>query len=115
MDGETALTYVRSRHGSNGEGSDFARSRRQQKVILAVKDKVFSAGTILNPARIGRILETLDANLATNLSTWELLRLADTFKDFDQTKLKSYVLDSSESSPLYATSLNGAYVLLPRN
>jgi len=115
MDGSTALKYVRSRHGSNGEGSDFARSRRQQKVLLAVKDKVFSASTYLNPGRISSVLEAMRENIATNLSTWEILRLADEFKDFDQTKMKSYVLDSSESSPLYATSLNGAYVLLPKN
>ncbi len=33
MDGETALKYVRSRKGTNGEGTDFARSKRQQKMI----------------------------------------------------------------------------------
>ena len=45
MDGETALVFARSRHGNNGEGSDFARSRRQQKILLSVKDKVFAAST----------------------------------------------------------------------
>lgn len=115
MDGTTALKYVRSRHGSNGEGSDFARSRRQQKVLLAVKDKVFSASTLLNPGRITSILDTLKGNIATDFDTWELLRLANAFKDFDASKMTSYVLDSSPSSPLYATSLNGAYVLLPKN
>jgi LCP family protein required for cell wall assembly len=115
LDGETALKYVRSRHGTNGEGSDFARSRRQQKVILAVKDKIFSVETAVNPARISSILGTLNDNIASNLTMWELLRLADAFKSFDQNNLKSYVLDASETSPLYATSLNGAYVLLPRN
>jgi len=32
MDGDIALKYARSRHSmDNGEGSDFARARRQQK------------------------------------------------------------------------------------
>ena len=35
MDGETALEYVRSRHAEGPEGSDFARSKRQEKVISA--------------------------------------------------------------------------------
>ena len=35
MNGDTALKFSRSRHGTNGEGSDFARSARQQKIILA--------------------------------------------------------------------------------
>lgn len=115
MDGETALKYVRSRHGSNGEGSDFARSRRQQKVIAAVKEKVLTAGTLLNPSRLSRMMDTLKDNIATNLTAWEILQLASKFKDVDTSKLSTTVLDSSEESPLYATSLNGAYVLLPKN
>lgn len=115
MDGTTALNYVRSRHGSNGEASDFARSRRQQKVIVAVKEKVFSAQTLLNPARLNEIRQTLAANINTNLETWELLRLASALRDFDAKNIRSRVLDASETSPLYATSLNGAYVLLPKS
>ncbi len=41
MDGMTALKYARSRH-SLQDGTDFGRARRQQKVIEAVKNKVFS-------------------------------------------------------------------------
>ncbi len=115
LDGATALKYVRSRHGNNGEGSDFERAKRQQKVIAAVKEKMMSSGTLLNPARIARIMETLQDNVATNISAWELLRLAGKLKDVDTTKIVSRVLDSSNESPLYATSLNGAYVLLPKN
>ena len=37
MNGATALIYARSRHGNNGQGSDFARSRRQQQIIVALK------------------------------------------------------------------------------
>ncbi len=115
MDGETALNYVRSRHGTNGEASDFARSRRQQKVIVAVKEKVFSAQTLLNPARLNEMRQTLQANINTNFETWELIRFANALKDFDASTIRSRVLDASETSPLYATSLNGAYVLLPKN
>src|SRR3990167_9409715 len=45
MDGAVALKFVRSRHGTGGEGSDFARSARQQKVILAFRQKVLSTET----------------------------------------------------------------------
>jgi LCP family protein required for cell wall assembly len=114
MDGATALKFVRSRHGTNGEASDFARSRRQQKVLLAVKDKLLSASTLLNPGRINEALETLQANIATNLTAWEVLRLAQEFKRIDSSRITAEVLDASPDSPLYATSLNGAYVLLPK-
>jgi len=115
LDGATALKYVRSRHGNNGEGSDFERAKRQQKVIAGVKEKMMSSGTLLNPARLANIMDTLKDNVATNISAWELLRLAGKLKDVDTTKIVSRVLDSSTESPLYATSLNGAYVLLPKN
>jgi len=115
MDGATALKYVRSRHGNNGESSDFARSRRQQKVIAAAKDKIFSASTFLNPARLNRLFETLADNINTNLSTWEIIRLGAQLKNLDAKQIANHVLDTAPSSPFYATSLNGAYVILPKN
>ncbi len=115
LDGVTALKFARSRHGNNGEGSDFARSKRQQKIILAAKDKILSASTLLNPSRITKMMETLQANIATNLDVWEILRLAKELKDMSSSEITHHVIDASESSPLYATVVNGAYVLLPKN
>ncbi|MBI4435171.1 LCP family protein [Candidatus Uhrbacteria bacterium] len=115
MDGKTALKFARSRHGNNGEGSDFARSERQQKIILAVKDKVLSASTFLNPSRISKMMDALKDNIATNLDVWEIVRLAGDLKDMSASKIVNHVVDASDASPLYATVLNGAYVLLPKN
>ncbi|MFA4845517.1 MAG: LCP family protein [Patescibacteria group bacterium] len=115
MEGETALKFVRSRHGNNGEGSDFARSKRQQKVILAVKDTVLSASTFLNPTRISKMMNALENNIATNLDAWEIVRLAKELKNLDTSSITNHVIDASDSSPLYATVLNGAYLLLPKN
>ncbi len=115
MDGRTALKFARSRHGNSGEGSDFARSKRQQKIILAVKDKVLSASTFLNPSRISKMMDTLKANISTNLDVWEIVRLAGEFKNVSASEITNHVIDASDASPLYATVLNGAYVLLPKN
>lgn len=115
MNGDTALKYVRSRHGNNGESSDFARSRRQAQVIKAVKEQVLSASTFLSPTKLSKIYETLDENIATNLSTWELLRFVSLAKDLDTENITHHVLDASAESPLYQTNLGGAYVLLPKN
>ncbi|MEK7619630.1 MAG: LCP family protein [Patescibacteria group bacterium] len=115
MDGRTALKFARSRHGNSGDGSDFARSKRQQKIILAVKDKVLSASTFLNPSRISKMMDTLKANISTNLDVWEIVRLAGEFKNVSASEITNHVIDASDASPLYATVLNGAYVLLPKN
>lgn len=119
MNGDTALEYVRSRHGNNGEGSDFARSRRQQKVILALKDKLVSFDTLLNPSRVASVLETLQSHVVTNMELWEIVALAKDLRHVDQSTMVHRVLDDSPEGPLYATSItvaNGdaAYVLLPR-
>ena len=64
MDGETALKYTRSRHSQqNGEGSDYARARRQQKVMDAFKDVLLSTETLLNPTKIMALLSSVQDNL----------------------------------------------------
>lgn len=40
LDGEQALKFIRSRHGDNGEGNDYARSVRQQLLLTALSEKV---------------------------------------------------------------------------
>jgi len=118
MSGDTALEYVRSRHGNNGEGSDFMRSRRQQKVILALKEKVVSFDTLLNPSRIASILETLEHHVITDMGLWEIVKLAKLMRDVDGDDLSRFVLDDNPEGPLYASTVplpdGDAYVLLPR-
>jgi len=115
MDGKTALKFVRSRHGSNGEASDFARSRRQQKALMAVKDKLFSVSTIFNPLRINELFSAIRENVATNIEPWELLRIANAAASLDKSAMITRVLDASPSAPLYSTIVNGGYVLLPKD
>ena len=118
MNGDTALEYARSRHGNNGEGSDFARSRRQQKVLLALKDKLVSFDTLLNPSRVASVLETLQSHVVTDMELWEIVALAKDMRHVDQSTMVHRVLDDNPEGPLYATTVtvsNGdAYVLLPR-
>jgi polyisoprenyl-teichoic acid--peptidoglycan teichoic acid transferase len=46
LDGRRTLAYVRSRHGPNN--SDFVRARRQQQVILALRDKINDPQVLAN-------------------------------------------------------------------
>ncbi len=65
MNGKQALIFARSRHGDNGEGSDFARSHRQQLIIAALKEKVVSIGGIGN---LPNLLNALGDHVRTDLS-----------------------------------------------
>ncbi|NMB56740.1 hypothetical protein GYA19_02265 [Candidatus Beckwithbacteria bacterium] len=58
MDGTTALKFVRSRHSEGEEGTDFARSQRQQKVMEAIKDKLISTEIIFNPKKLIELKNT---------------------------------------------------------
>jgi LCP family protein required for cell wall assembly len=61
LEGENALAYVRQRHGlPNG---DFDRIQRQQNFIRAVIAKLLSKGTLLNPIRLSKAVNTLTAQL----------------------------------------------------
>ncbi|HEX5430041.1 MAG TPA: LCP family protein [Patescibacteria group bacterium] len=92
MDGRTALIFARSRHGTNGEGSDFARSERQKKVILAMKDKLLGLN-ITNIATLNSLLSDFTSNFKTNLEPYELLRLADIAKNISGANVYSLSLE----------------------
>ncbi len=116
MDGDTALKYVRSRHSlMNNEGSDFARSKRQQKVLVAVKEKVLSPSFLLNPQKINEVLATISENLSTNLQVWEMVRLATLGRSIEISNAAHLVLDDSPESFLTSETIDGAYVLVPRS
>ncbi|MCD4685329.1 MAG: LCP family protein [Anaerolineae bacterium] len=82
LDGATALKYARSRHGSD----DIDRSRRQQQVILAVRDQVLTANKIPELApRAFDIWAELDDGINTGLSLDQVLQLAWWAKDIPST------------------------------
>ncbi|MCF6276771.1 MAG: LCP family protein [Candidatus Magasanikbacteria bacterium] len=116
MNGETALEYSRSRHGNNGEGSDFARARRQQQVILALKEKVFSFSTLANPLKIYNIIKTLDRHITTNMEFADIVTFMKVIKeDLDTKNIKTFVLDNSPNGYLKnIVGANGAYMLQPK-
>lgn len=113
MDGETALKYVRSRHGSNGEGSDFSRSKRQQQIILAIRDKVLSRGVLASPTKLLKSWQTLKEHVDTNMEPWELLRLATIVRETDPEKVVRKSLEPEPLGPLTSRLIDDAFVLLP--
>ncbi len=115
MDGARALQYARSRHGNNGEGSDFARSRRQQKIIMAVKNKLKSWKIFLNPNKLYKIFDAVKDNIQTNVATWEIPEIINVAKDIDFETVKNYVIDDSAGGLLKPTiTEGGAFVLVPK-
>jgi len=116
MDGSLALKYARSRHGVGAEGSDFARAKRQQLILEAVKEKLLSTSTLLNPSKILGIMGQFKEHIDTNISVSDMLALWDAYKNVDHANLINKVIDNSAGSLLVdQTGLDGAYLLVPRS
>lgn len=115
MNGTTALEFARSRHGTNGEGSDFARSKRQQKILLAVKDRILSSNVLLNPVTINKLVGELGDNVDTNVESWELWSFADLARRINTEQITRTALSADPDGVLVeGTSAGGAYILSPR-
>ena len=116
MNGDQALKYARSRHGTNGEGSDFARARRQQIILYATKQKMLSFGTLTNPKKISDILGSLGSHSQTNMEVWEMVRLGKLAGQVSRDNIINKVLDSSTDGFLKdATGAGGAFILVPKS
>ncbi|MFH1583312.1 MAG: LCP family protein [Candidatus Falkowbacteria bacterium] len=116
MDGKLALKYVRSRHALGVEGSDFARSRRQQKVLEAVKKKVMSLNILFKPNMISKIISDINENYSSNFKIWEIVKLWGLIKDIKNENIQNCVLDNSPNGLLVDTiGEDGAYLLSPRS
>jgi LCP family protein required for cell wall assembly len=116
LDGETALKYVRSRHAQGLEGSDFARAARQQLVVEALMDKVFSLNTLLRPSKIKKIESNISEHIDTNLDFDQLTAFAKLAAGYLEEKkpIISRVLSDAQDGPLQAANYGGAFVLEPK-
>ena len=115
MNGSLALKYARSRHASGIEGSDFARAKRQQLIIEAVKDKLLSRSTLLRPGMISRIIGDLNRNFKTNLDVWAFIKLWNDYKDIDRSQIINKVLsDGPDGLLISSRGEDGAYILIPQ-
>jgi polyisoprenyl-teichoic acid--peptidoglycan teichoic acid transferase len=122
MNGETALKYSRSRHGNGGENTDFARAKRQQNVIMAVKQKALSPQTLLDFSKIKSLYELYSKNVDTSLDLSSLQVFYTLAQSADFNNTRTLVLDDRSESEngglLYAptdlTLYGGKYVLIPK-
>ncbi len=114
MSGRRALEFSRSRHAAGPEGSDFARSQRQQKIIQAFKAKVSQINLITDANKINQLLDLIGDHFHTNLSLGEIYHLYTLEKTFSSSNVTSLSLDPSTNliCPQILES-NGAYVLTP--
>ena len=106
LDGTNALAYVRSRQGLGD--SDFSRARRQQQVLIALRDK------LIQPAMIARLPQVLSAaadTLSTNFPTDRVGEMVDLASRASQATITQVVLGPPYAVRPPAEESGGTYFL----
>jgi LCP family protein required for cell wall assembly len=111
FDGKKALLYARSRETS----SDFARAERQRALLLALKTKVVSLGTLSNPVKLSGLMDAFGDNVKTDLSLNNASRLYGILKGINNTKITSISLADSANPFVTTGTVAGQSVVLPKD
>ncbi len=110
MDGETAIRYARARYvlDNLAEGTDFARSARQQIIIKAALAKVKQVSTWPS---LFNAMSALQHTIYTNMSLADLMEFA---LKMDLNTAHRVGL-SNQNVLVDSTAPDGEYILAPRN
>ncbi|MBL8031144.1 MAG: LCP family protein [Candidatus Doudnabacteria bacterium] len=114
FNGAQALIFSRSRHAAGPEGSDFARSQRQQKIIQAARAKVQKLNILTDSGTITKLLQTFTSHFHTNFSPGQLFRLARIAQGITSNQISSSSLDPNTGIICpFIEPESKAYVLVP--
>ncbi len=119
LGGRDALNLARARgnaRGSYGYGQgDFTRTENQRKILIGLKAKAVSAGTLTNPVKIGQLFDSLGNNVETDFKTGELRRGAELIKDMPDAAFKSVSLNDANGKNLLSSyrTRTGQSALVP--
>lgn len=116
MDGQTALKFIRSRHAEGKEGTDFAREKRQQKVIEAIKNKLIFFIKTLDVAQYKKLYNFFDNSIKRDITNQQLAIIAKNIilnKNFKQIKIT--LNESLFENPPISYKYNNLWVLIPKN
>jgi len=115
MDGATALKFVRSRHSEDEEeGTDLARGERQQRVLLAVRERILSQETLMAPKKLMAIWRLAWEMVEMDMPEEAMASLARKVWEADG-RMESYAVPEEllENPPISARYDN-LYVFVPR-
>jgi hypothetical protein len=110
FDGKHALIYARSRETS----SDFARGQRQRSLLLAIKNKVDTLGTLSNPLKISGLISAFGSNVSTDLSLSNASRLYGILKKVTDGHITSLGLADPPNQYVTTGNMNGQSIVLPK-
>lgn len=118
LDGEHALALARARNAAGGYGlsrGNFDREQNQQKIIMALKDKAVSAGTLANPVAVSQLIDSLGNNVRTNFDAAEIKTLMGLVGEIKNESIKRIDLVADGEAVLTTgTTSSGMSIVRPK-
>ncbi|MDD5015558.1 MAG: LCP family protein [Atribacterota bacterium] len=97
LDGEKSLQYIRFRHDKLG---DLGRIKRQQKLALAVIEKMMNFDSI---TKLPQISEEMKGYIETDIKVQDAIALANLFKGINQEEFK---IETIQARPIYIEGIS---------
>ncbi|MGH7196216.1 MAG: LCP family protein [Candidatus Saccharimonadales bacterium] len=119
MDGKHALYLARAR-GADPLGrtyglgqANFDREQYQRKILVALKDKAVSAGTLANPVAVNNLLDALGNNVRTNFDAEEIKTLVKLGQEIKSESISSLQLNDPEDPLVTTGNADGQSIVRP--
>lgn len=117
LNGEQALFLAMARGDiapTYGLGnSNFDREKNQQKIIVALKEKAVSTGTLADVSKVTSLIDALGNNLRTNFETKEIRTLMKVASEVKSDNIKTISLFDTDGGVVKSGSYGGASVVMP--
>ncbi len=117
LNGKQALYLARAR-GADLEGrtygleqANFDREVYQRKILVALKDKAASAGTLANPVAVNNLLNALGNNVRSNFEAEEIKTLVKLGQDVKNENIRSISLNDKDRPLVTTGMINGESIV----
>lgn len=114
MDGATALKFARSRHAQGDEGTDFARSARQEKIIAAVRTKLLTGKVLTNKNLLTALYENFRQSVINDIDPQYYLPLARLAWTAWRQPMRSTNINDLFENPRISQTYDFQWVLVPK-
>ena len=112
MDGDKAMWFSRARGVAPPtyglEQSNFDREKNQQLVLMALKSKALSTGTLTDFGKITSLLDAMGKNLRTNIDTKEIRTIMNLASEIKETDVHRLAFVDEENNLMTTGSVPGA-------
>ncbi len=111
LDGDRALALARARHGT--EAGDFSRGNSQQKILVAIQEKIVKGG--IDFGKAVTLIDAIGDNVRMNFSIDEIKSALSLSKDLSLETMRQVPLVDYENNVYYVKTdeMNGISYVVP--